>query len=92
MCNIPLAGTSCAAPIFSGIISLVNDVRMNSGRKPFGFLNPVLYANPQVLNDVTVGMNKPDAACGKVGFPATVGWDAASGLGTPNYAQLVLLP
>jgi len=36
-----LAGTSCAAPVFSGVISLVNDALLSAGKKPVGFLNPV---------------------------------------------------
>lgn len=36
-----IAGTSCAAPIFAGVISLVNDALLKAGKKPVGFLNPV---------------------------------------------------
>jgi len=90
-CGIPVAGTSCAAPIFSGIISLINDVRLQNGKQPLGFLNPILYANAGALNDVSLGSN-PGGGCDDQGFPSAIGWDAASGLGTPNYAKLVQLP
>jgi len=90
-CGLPVAGTSCAAPIFSGIISLINDVRLQNGKKPLGFLNPILYANAGALNDVSSGSN-PGGGCDFKGFPSAIGWDAASGLGTPNYAKLVQLP
>ena len=43
------------------------------------------YKNAQALNDVTLGDNRGE---GKNGFPAAAGWDAATGLGTPNYAAL----
>ena len=39
----PVDGTSCAAPTTAGIISLLNDVRMNNGQTTLGFLNPLLY-------------------------------------------------
>jgi len=42
---IPLpgvAGTSCAAPTFSGVVSLLNDLRLQNGKPPLGFLNPLL--------------------------------------------------
>ncbi len=43
-----------------------------------GFINPALYANPQVMNDVTNGNNP---GCGTKGFTAVQGWDPLTGLG-----------
>jgi len=37
------AGTSFAAPTMAGIISLINDHRLNNGIPQLGFLNPRLY-------------------------------------------------
>ena len=39
------------------------------------------------FNDITTGSN---GGCGQQtrGFPATKGWDAVTGLGTPNYGKL----
>ena len=37
-----VAGTSCASPTFSGIISLLNDLRLSKGQSTLGFLNPFL--------------------------------------------------
>jgi tripeptidyl-peptidase-1 len=51
-----------------------------------GFLNPVLYANPNALNDITSGNNP---GCGTQGFSAVNGWDPITGLGTPNFQKLV---
>lgn len=51
-----------------------------------GFINPVLYANPSALNDITKGSNP---GCGTKGFKAVKGWDPLTGLGTPNYVQLL---
>ena len=39
----PVDGTSCAAPTTAGIISLLNDVRLNKGQSTLGFINPKLY-------------------------------------------------
>jgi tripeptidyl-peptidase-1 len=38
-----VGGTSCAAPVVAGILSLVNDVLLSKGRKTLGFFNPLLY-------------------------------------------------
>ena len=39
----PVDGTSCATPTTAGIVSLLNDVRLNAGKSTLGFLNPLLY-------------------------------------------------
>ncbi|KAF4627946.1 hypothetical protein G7Y89_g10209 [Cudoniella acicularis] len=49
-------GTSCAAPTFNGIISLLNSARLSSGLPTLGFLNPWLYSFGYLgLNDITLG-------------------------------------
>lgn len=58
----PVDGTSCSAPTFSAIVSLLNDVRFAAGKSSLGFLNPLFYANPQVFNDITAGQYA-HAAC-----------------------------
>ena len=40
------------------------------GKSPVGFVNPVLYANPDVLHDITNGTN---VGCGSDGFRAIAG-------------------
>eukprot|EP00753_Platysulcus_tardus_P005849 PLAT13725.4.p1 GENE.PLAT13725.4~~PLAT13725.4.p1 ORF type:complete len:551 (-),score=292.13 PLAT13725.4:810-2462(-) len=82
----PVAGTSCACPCFSGIVSLLNDLRFNAGKAPLGFLNPLFYKNPSMFNDITQGSNP---GCGTNGFPAAAGWDPVTGLGTANYPKMV---
>ncbi|KAB8304299.1 hypothetical protein EYC80_003711 [Monilinia laxa] len=79
-------GTSAAAPVVGAIITLINAARINAGKKPVGFVNPVLYAHPDVLNDVTSGGNQ---GCGTAGFESVKGWDPVTGLGTPNYPKLL---
>lgn len=84
----PVDGTSCAAPTFSGVVSLLNDARMAKGKKPLGFLNQVIYAHPEVFSDVTEGSNP---GCGTNGFPAAKGWDPITGWGAPNWPAMLAL-
>ena len=39
----PVDGTSCSAPTTAGLISLLNDVRLNAGLGTLGFMNPLIY-------------------------------------------------
>ena len=86
----PVAGTSCASPTAAGVIALLNDARLAAGKATLGFLNPWLYANAAALNDITTGSNH---GCrghgGGKGYPAVKGWDAVTGLGTPNYEKML---
>lgn len=78
-------GTSLAAPLWNAIITLINQDRALIGKKPVGFINPVLYANTDALTDITIGSN-PN--CGSSGFSAVPGWDPVTGLGTPKFEKL----
>jgi tripeptidyl-peptidase-1 len=82
-----VAGTSCASPTAAGVIGLLNDLRLQNGKATLGFLNPFLYQNADSLFDVTEGSS---TGCGFLskGWPAMKGWDAVTGLGTPNYEKL----
>ncbi|KAH9059257.1 subtilisin-like protein [Lactarius vividus] len=80
-------GTSCSSPIFASVVSLLNDRLIAAGKPVLGFLNPFLYSTgASALNDITTGSNP---GCNTNGFPATVGWDPVTGLGTPDWAQLL---
>ncbi|KAB8072615.1 peptidase S8/S53 domain-containing protein [Aspergillus leporis] len=81
-------GTSASTPIFGAIINRIIDERLAIGKGPVGFINPVLYKNPSVLNDITNGSNP---GCGTDGFSTAPGWDPATGLGTPNYPKMLKL-
>jgi kumamolisin len=67
-----VGGTSAVAPLWSGLLARVNQLAGQS----VGYLQPVLYKNPQALRDITQGNNGD--------FYASVGWDACTGLGSPN--------
>ncbi|KAL6065020.1 Peptidase S53 domain-containing protein [Balamuthia mandrillaris] len=81
-----IGGTSCSAPILSGLFSLINGYRIKANKSPLGYLNPMLYALakkiPAAYHDITEGSN-PDGCC--PGFPCYKGWDPVTGLGTPNF-------
>merc|ERR1712151_1201805 len=81
-----VAGTSCASPTAAGIIGLLNDLRLQNGKSTLGFLNPFLYQNADSFFDVTTGSSS--GCLLSKGWPATKGWDAVTGLGTPNYERL----
>ena len=87
----PVSGTSCAAPTFAGIVAILNDVRLQSGKKTLGFLNPLLYQTlmGKGFNDITEGSNPGGLFCD--GFKAAKGWDPASGWGSPNFGLLKTL-
>jgi len=81
----PVDGTSCASPTFAGIVALLNDLRLSKGKTTLGYLNPLLYQNPDAFNDITSGHNP---GCATEGFPAYTGWDPVTGLGTPDFQKL----
>ncbi|KAJ7920267.1 family S53 protease [Mycena leptocephala] len=80
-------GTSCSTPTFASVIALLNDELVAAGKPTLGFLNPFLYSpvGRAALNDVILGENP---GCGTEGFFANAGWDAVTGMGTPNYTAL----
>jgi tripeptidyl-peptidase-1 len=93
-----VSGTSASAPVLAAFITLINGERLAAGKKPLGFLNPVLYKlaakYPNIFNDVVKGDNKccagaPGAqTCCQYGFQATKGFDPTTGHGSPSYEPL----
>jgi tripeptidyl-peptidase-1 len=85
-----VAGTSASTPVTSGIISLINDLRLQSGKRPLGFLNPWLYSTMgggamDVTQDCNAGCQDQNNG---VGFCAVKGWDPVTGWGEPNYGLM----
>jgi len=87
------AGTSASTPIFAGLVSLLNDARLNAGKKQLGFLAPLLYqmqaADASTFNDITVGSSswsRSSVSC-QYGYGCSAGWDPASGLGSLNFVN-----
>jgi kumamolisin len=81
--SMTIGGTSAVAPLWAGLIALLNQKR----GQPIGFLNQLLYDNYQSLlqakafHDITSGNNGS--------YKAGTGWDACTGLGTPDGVQLL---
>ncbi len=71
-----VGGTSAVAPLWAGLLALVNQGRVQGGEPPVGFANPQLYAATSAFHDITSGTNGS--------FQAKTGWDACTGLGSPN--------
>jgi kumamolisin len=73
-----VGGTSAVAPLWAGLIALLNQ----SLGAPVGFLQPKLYALPGgTLHDIVVGDNGA--------YKAGPGWDACTGLGSPDGGALL---
>ena len=75
-----IGGTSAVAPLWAGLIALMNQ---HFGH-PVGYLNPVIYGLPPsagAFRDITAGNNGV--------YSAGVGWDACTGLGSPDGAKLM---
>lgn len=75
-----IGGTSAVAPLCAALFARLNQ---ELGR-PMGYVNPVLYApGPAAsFHDITSG--------GNGGYTAAPGWDACSGLGSPNGVALLV--
>jgi len=76
---MPMGGTSVGAPLWSALVARLNE---GLGAR-CGFLNPFLYQRcaTGVLRDIRIGSNGA--------FRATRGWDACTGLGTPDGQALL---
>ncbi|KAI9712697.1 MAG: hypothetical protein M1820_001318 [Bogoriella megaspora] len=81
-----VGGTSASAPIFASVINRIIEERIKIGKGPLGFLNPAMYKNPGMFNDIKNGSNP---GCNTQGFSAVEGWDPVTGLGTPNYPKML---
>ena len=90
-----IGGTSASAPAFAGLISLLNEKRLQEGKPPLGFLNTWLYGLSKECKDGLTDVLKGTNAIALHGVPerygwnCTEGWDAATGLGTPNISVLM---
>jgi kumamolisin len=75
-----IGGTSAVAPLWAALIARMNQ-RLG---QPVGYLNPALYtlaSGAGAFRDIKTGSNGA--------YRARKGWDACTGLGTPNGANLL---
>jgi kumamolisin len=79
----PIGGTSAVAPLWAGLIARL----AQATGKRFGLLQPMIYAGAAAgaaapgFNDIVQGSNGA--------YKAGPGWDACTGLGSPNGAALL---
>jgi kumamolisin len=73
-------GTSAVAPLWAGLIALINQ-HLGS---PVGYLNPLLYTKVSsgAFHDVSKGSNGA--------YSARAGWDPCTGLGSPDGSRLMV--
>jgi kumamolisin len=76
-----IGGTSAVAPLYAGLFARINEALQGQNLPRVGFVNPQLYQFPRAFNDITSGNNGA--------FQAGPGWDAATGLGSPNGKSLL---
>ena len=78
--NLVIGGTSAVAPLWAGLIALMNQKLP----KPVGYLNPLIYGSLSgqgLFNDITSGNNGS--------YSAQSGWDACTGWGSPIGGKLL---
>lgn len=97
-----MGGTSSSAPLWAALLALVNASPSCSGEvvdtrrgalHDVGFVSPLLYAVASVpseyaasFNDIVLGANDIFGLKGQRLYASTVGYDMASGLGSPDLA------
>jgi hypothetical protein len=93
ICNgagwIEVGGTSAAAPLWAGLATDINQYLTNQSKPTLGSASAQLYQvfnTPQALtayHDITTG-NNDNNGFNNGDYPATAGYDLASGIGTPD--------
>jgi hypothetical protein len=91
ICNngqwVSVGGTSAATPLWAGFTALANQMAASNGKPRVGFVNPTIYSIGKGSNyltdfhDISLGNNG--------GFSAVVGYDLATGWGTPAGQHLI---
>jgi kumamolisin len=81
-----IGGTSAVAPLWAGLVALLNQ-KIGSA---VGYLNPLLYSLPaasRAFHDITTGNN--DITGNNGAYKAGPGWDACTGWGSPHGTNLL---
>ena len=89
---VSAGGTSLSTPQWAGLIAIANAVRATTGKPALGAPHAVLYGQiasvpgtyASVFSDITVSSNGTCSLC-----TAKIGYDALTGLGTPNVTSLL---
>ena len=80
-----IGGTSAVAPLWAGLLAVINAKNTAAGGTTVGFVQPKLYAAnaKSSFRDITQGNNGA--------YKAAKGWDPCTGLGSPNVPNLITL-
>jgi subtilase family serine protease len=88
----PAGGTSASTPVWAALVAIANQMAGHT----LGFINPALYKVAASSSnyaadfyDVTNGSNMVQGNSGVFGYSTGTGWDAVTGLGTPNAPALI---
>jgi uncharacterized protein (TIGR03437 family) len=104
---VPNGGTSAAAPVFAGIVTLLNHYLVKNGlqsKAGLGNINPNLYllagssSTARAFHDISAGSNivpctpgTTGCKTGQYGYTAGAGYDQATGLGSVDAYVLATL-
>jgi subtilase family serine protease len=86
-----VGGTSAGSPFWAALTAIADQYAGQS----LGYINPLLYANRAAFysngafHDITKGDNTYPTGYTMLGYEATRGWDAPTGIGSPDAANLV---
>lgn len=72
-----IGGTSAVSPLYSALTMRLNEAL----GKPVGYLNPWIYKNTSVFNDIVLGDNN--------GYKTGPGWDPVTGLGSIDGSKML---
>jgi subtilase family serine protease len=85
-------GTSCGSPFWAALTAIANQ-RVGHN---IGFISPILYAAKNIFyitgafHDITEGDNTYPTGSTLLGYEATKGWDAPTGIGSPDATKLIM--
>jgi len=87
-----IGGTSAGSPFWAALTALACQAKGGN----IGYINPTLYAfygayATGAFHDITDGDNTYPHGGSILGYKATIGWDAPTGIGSPDAAILVLI-
>jgi len=97
-----VGGTSVPTPVFAGVLGLLNQYLLSSGKTQtagLGNINPTIYhlwqTTTGVFHDVTAGSNivpcttgTPNCSTGSFGYSAGAGYDQVTGVGSADINKL----
>jgi kumamolisin len=76
-----VGGTSAVAPLYAGLFARINQALVQQGKSRVGYVNAALYQNASAFHDIISGNNGA--------FSAGPGWDACTGLGSPDGSKIL---